>query len=404
MDMIALAILLLVFVLIAVRQIGNVRMQIWQIMLGGAIAAVVTMQISFSDALAAINAHVIVFLFCMFLLGQALEQSGYLSYLSYHLFRRAKSADALLWTILLVMGLGSSLLMNDTLAIVGTPVMLMLARKHKMSAKLLLLALCFAITIGSVMSPIGNPQNLLIAFEVANPFLMFFKYLFVPTIISLGAAYLLLRICYPGQFHSKELIHDEIAISDPALARYAQYSLLLLLLLIALKIIMVFAGFDFPMTLIAVIAVIPVLLARRIDVVKSIDWRTLVFFAAMFVLMQAVWDSGVLQMVLSGVDVANISSIFLISILASQLISNVPLVALYLPLLQNAHVAAYMALAAASTIAGNLFILGAASNVIVIQNAEKHGETITFWEFARVGVPLTLLCVLIYGLWIALLI
>jgi Na+/H+ antiporter NhaD/arsenite permease-like protein len=61
--------------------------------------------------------------------------------------------------------------------------------------------------------------------------------------------------------------------------------------------------------------------------------------------------------------------------------------------------AGLMALAAGSTIAGNFSILGAASNVIIIQNAEqKSGETLTFWEFVRIGVPLTTINVLVYWL------
>ena len=59
----------------------------------------------------------------------------------------------------------SAFLMNDTLAIIGTPLVLHYASRQKVSPKLLLLALAFAVTIGSAMSPIGNPQNLLIALD-----------------------------------------------------------------------------------------------------------------------------------------------------------------------------------------------------------------------------------------------
>jgi Na+/H+ antiporter NhaD/arsenite permease-like protein len=87
----------------------------------------------------------------------------------------------------------------------------------------------------------------------------------------------------------------------------------------------------------------------------------------------------------------------------SQIISNVPLVALYLPLLFTSGVTTkgLMALAAGSTIAGNLFILGAASNIIIIQNAEKKsGESLTFWEFSKVGIPLTIINVLVYYIYL----
>jgi Na+/H+ antiporter NhaD/arsenite permease-like protein len=92
-----------------------------------------------------------------------------------------------------------------------------------------------------------------------------------------------------------------------------------------------------------------------------------------------------------------------ISVLLSQLISNVPLVALYLPMLNLAGASAkeMMALAAGSTVAGNLFIVGAASNVIIIQNAEKKsGETLTFLEFAKIGIPLTTINVFVYWLFL----
>ena len=96
--------------------------------------------------------------------------------------------------------------------------------------------------------------------------------------------------------------------------------------------------------------------------------------------------------------------IFIVSIVLSQFISNVPLVALYLPMLLEAGASSkeIIALAASSTIAGNLFILGAASTVIIVQNAEKRSnETITFLEFARVGIPLTILNAAVYYVYLS---
>jgi len=165
---------------------------------------------------------------------------------------------------------------------------------------------------------------------------------------------------------------------------------------------------DFRLTYIALIPALPivVLSPRRIEVAKKIDWRTLVFFAAMFVLMESVWESGFFQSVITGLqlDITSVVAILLVSTLLSQLISNVPLVALYLPMLMNAGVSAseLIALAAGSTIAGNLFILGAASNVIIIQNAEKFGETLTFFDFAKIGVILTAVNLLVYWLFLTL--
>jgi Na+/H+ antiporter NhaD/arsenite permease-like protein len=121
--------------------------------------------------------------------------------------------------------------------------------------------------------------------------------------------------------------------------------------------------------------------------------------------MQSVWNSGFFQSIItkSHINILSTNMILTVSVLLSQLISNVPLVALYLPMLTNtgATTKGLMALAAGSTIAGNLFILGAASNVIIIQNAEKkYKETLTFWEFARIGIPLTAINILVYWLFL----
>ncbi len=402
--MIALLTLFVVFILIAIRKVGSVKLQIWQAMLLGAITVLLTGQISPLGALESINVEVILFLFGMFAVGQALEESGYLAQLAHTLFGKAKSADQLVLTILFGFGMLSTVLMNDTMAIIGTPVVLLLAKKHQIAAKPLLLALAFAITIGSVMSPIGNPQNLLIAVTIANPFVTFFKFLAVPTVINLFVAFFVLKSFYRRDLSGKSLAVDSPEpVKDPALARLCKLSLSLIILLILIKVALVLleVPVNFRLTYIALIAAIPVLMSeRRAKIIAHVDWHTLIFFVAMFILMQSVWDTGFFQALMRdlSLDIVSIPMILGISVFLSQLISNVPLVALYLPLLLHAGASTpeLMALAAGSTVAGNMLILGAASNVIIIQNAEKRGETLTFFEFARIGIPLTLINIFIY--------
>lgn len=406
--MIALFTLCAVFILIAIRNIRAVRLQIWQIMLLGALTVLFTGQISPREAFHSINGDVILFLFGMFAVGQALEESGYLAQISYTLFGNARSADQLVLTILFGFGLLSTLLMNDTMAIIGTPVVLLLAKKHQIRPQPLLLALAFAITIGSVMSPIGNPQNLLIAVTLANPFVTFFRYLAIPTLLNLLVAFLLLKLFYRAALRKKNLEPDApAALKDPQLARLCKVSLALIIALIITKVTLVLLAreVEFKLTYIALLGALPVLMSeKRMKIIRDLDWYTIIFFAAMFVLMQSVWNSGFFQTLLNDLhlDITTLPVIFGISVLLSQLISNVPLVALYQPLLIHAGATtrALVALAAGSTIAGNMLILGAASNVIIIQNAEKRGETVTFIEFAKIGIPLTVLNIIVYYLWL----
>jgi len=404
--MIALITLFVVFILIAIRRIGTIRLHIWQIMLFGAITVLITGQISPTDALKSINIDVLLFLFGMFVVGNALEESGYIAQISHALFGKAKSADQLVLSMLFGFGMLSTILMNDTMAIIGTPIVLLLAKKHQIAPKPLLLTLAFAITIGSVMSPIGNPQNLLVATTLKNPFVTFFTYLAVPTVINLLLAFSLLKIFYRDDFTGKNFSFDAPeVVKDRKLATLCKISLSVVIILIIAKIAMVFlpVEVDFRLTAIALIGALPVLVSeKRATIIRTIDWHTLIFFAALFVLMQSVWSSGLFQALMMelNLNLTSIPVMLAISVLLSQLISNVPLVALYLPIVIHAGASTeeMMALAAGSTIAGNMLILGAASNVIIIQNAEKKGETLTFFEFARVGIPLTISNILVYYL------
>ena len=132
--MLSIIILVLVFLLIAIRRIGRIRLRIWQIMLAGAVAVLLTGQISPLAALKSVNLDVIGFIFGMFVIGQALEESGYLAHISQRFFGLGKSVDALVLLILFGSGMLAAFLMNDTLAIVGTPLVLLMARRNRLSA------------------------------------------------------------------------------------------------------------------------------------------------------------------------------------------------------------------------------------------------------------------------------
>lgn len=380
-------------------------------MLGGAVAVILTGQISFGDALGAINTDVMIFLAGMFIVGEALVESGYLSTISCRFFSHARTPDQVIIFILLGMGFLSALLMNDTLAIIGTPLVLGLAAKFRISPKLVLLSLAIAITTGSVMSPIGNPQNLLVAVNsgMQTPFITFGVFLVVPTLISLGMAFLVLRFFFKGEFSGRQIAHGMAPGCDPVKTLPVKSSLAILLILAGINIAGSLAGsaLIIPLPWIAVCAAVPVLVfsSQRGDLIRNIDWCTLVFFAAMFVLMESVWQTGFFQSFVSGPGLTSVPAILATSVIISQFISNVPFVALFQPMILQAGgtTSQMMALAAGSTIAGNLTILGAASTVIIIQNAEKQGETLTFFEFARIGIPLTLLQIGVYWGWLILL-
>jgi len=407
--MISVIILLLVFILISIRQIGKFRFEIWQIMLAGALGVLFTGQISFSDSFKAIDWDVIFFLFGMFVCGALFEISGYLSYNQYLIFKNTKNSEQLLFIFIFFCGFSSALLMNDTIAIVGVPIAINLARRYGFKPKSLLLSLAFSVTIGSVLSPIGNPQNLLIAIKgnFENPFFSFLKYLFIPTVLNLFFLFLIMRYIYREDFSREPIKHFYIPEKKKWLYFLSQLTMAIILILIIVKIYYSLHHKEFRLTYIAIFASFPALFFsfNQIKILKNTDFKTLIFFCAMFVLMKSVWDSGFFQSLIKkyNFNILSLPFIFISSVILSQFISNVPLVALFLPLmiLSGAKENHFLALASASTLAGNLSILGAASNVIIIQNAEdKAKETITFWDFFKIGAPLTFLNCFIYWLFL----
>ena len=403
--MIPLIILGAVLLLIIVRTLVKIRLEIWQIMLAGAVAVLATLQITPLDAFHAIDFDVIVLLFCMFIVGNAMNDSGYLLDLAHHIFGKTKSTDSLLFIFILTVGIFAMIFTNDTIAIIGSILCFALAKDCGMDAKVLLLTLAVSITSLCLLSPIGSPQNLLIAsapvFE--NAFIEFFVYQIVPTALSVAFILFFIRRMIPRKEISLDA--DSVCyIKDIKLYHISRLSIILMLVLIVLKIILnhFVPAFDFKFMYIAIAGALPVVLFshERFKVIKEVDWRTLVFFCAMFILMKAVWDSEVMQDLLTSLpsNVNDTMTVYLIGLLISQLISNVPLVTLYLPILEgtSAGILSYLALLAGSTLAGNLTILGAASNVIVIQQGEREGVIISFWEFFKICFPICVTQSVIY--------
>ncbi|MFO7618348.1 MAG: SLC13 family permease [Thermoplasmata archaeon] len=395
-----------VIIAIALRGYGT-RYKIWHVMAIGAMAMVFSGYLSPLRALAAINLDVVAFLFCLFVVGGALERSGYLSQIAIWIYGKARSVDKIVFLTIFGIGIISAIMMNDVIAIVGTPLMLYIAAKNRVSSKPLLFGLAFAVTIGGAMSPIGNPQNLLVAVngDIADPFVTFARYLILPTMVNLLVAYLWLKFVFRKDFGKPAEINHAVLIKDAHLAKLCKISLILLLIMICLKIVLVTVelGGDFKLTYIALVTVAPILLFAkgRRGIVREIDWGTLIFFASLFIVMSAVWESGFIQSLIemSEFDLLSIAVILVLSALLSQVMCNVPLVALYLPVMMGlgAGTREMMALVAGSTIAGNLLIIGAASNLIILQNAENRGDrSIGFVEFARVGAPLTVMNLAVY--------
>jgi len=368
----------------------------WKVMIGGAITALLTGTISLEDAIAAIDWSVLLFLYGMFVLATGIEKSGYLQNLVAKVLQRLKHPFLILLVWIFGAGLASALLLNDTVAIIGTSLALEFARKNAIKAKPLLVGLAIAVTVGSVTSPIGNPQNFIIASQAASaePFLAFGKYLFIPTLLSLAILTILLWWFFPETRYVRQLEDEKKQDEKEYYAAKRGLQTVVLLSLARLFL-------QFPLVIISIAgAAVYIALSKDKKDLLKVDWETLAFFLGMFVLMGAVWNSGFFQKFLPTKEMLSQAPVVLgASLLLSQVLSNVPFVVLYLKALGVAvNVKTLMLLAAGSTLAGCITIFGAASNII-LQSAEKRGETLSIKEFSLIGMLTTIISVFLVVVW-----
>ena len=402
MNLTAVGILAVVFLLIMVRRVGKFRLPIWGIMTAGALAALLFQTISISSAISAVQLDVIAFLFGMFVFGAALDKSGLLHSIVLKGFTKAKNKRQVMLIFMITTAAASALFMNDTVAVIGAPLAMFCAAKFGIPVVRMLLALCFAVTFGSAATPIGNPQNLLIALSgVPDAFVTFAIYLVVPSVLCLFISYKFLA----RGISSEAVVMDKSDdVFDDRLSSICKISFVLILLAVAARIVGSFFGYEVSFIWIAAAGALPLLLfsSKRLELLKSVDYRTLIFFVSMFILMEAVWESGVLQVLLPESLTVSIPVMVTAGAVVSQFVSNVPFVLMVLPLLETAaaSVPLYMAASAGCTAAGALTILGAASTIIIIQRAEKEGESLSFLTFLKSGIPITLAAVVIYSVWI----
>jgi Na+/H+ antiporter NhaD/arsenite permease-like protein len=418
----------------------------------GALLMVLFQVISVESAFEAINLDIILFLFGMFSIVSALEKSGILGVIAIKMVSRTKCNSSYLLLVFVVgLGILSAFLVNDTIAILGVPLAIYVMRSVKPIPIVLLIGLAYGITIGSVMTPIGNPQNLLIAIqsEIQLPFMTFLTILAIPTIINLLLTYLILRVYFRSELlqmrynlmmmnlpeENKKSSNDDntesqivmsntmhTTITNPTLAKISVTILLIVISgFIIVETLRFFGiitegGFSISIFTIMGATILYAISKERTELIKSIDYSILIFFAAMFVFTTGLWTSGLITEILSYIPnpvpssnlAGNNAIIASISISISQLLGNVPFVALYnLVMIDNGFggddIYEWMMLAAASTIAGNLTILGAASNIIIIGAAESRGfKSFGYIEFLKIGSIVTLVNVIIYYMFILL--
>lgn len=352
------------------------------------------------EAYRAIDFDTITLLLGMMIVVANLRLSGFFRLASNFVVARAKTPLALLAAIVLVTGAFSAFLVNDAICLVMTPLTLELTRRLKRDPLPYLLAVPMASNVGSVATITGNPQNMIIGGLSHIPYGAFAAALWPVAAFGLLATFALVALFYRGEFLTRERL--PVAVPAPARARgfLVVKSVLVTLAMMALF----FAGQ--PVAKVAIVGGALLLVTRHVKaekVYREIDWPLLLMFVGLFIVVEGLETTVLTPEAVASVgrfDLANAGVLAVVSAVLSNLVSNVPAVLALKPFLAGAadpqH--AWLVVAMASTLAGNLTLIGSVANLIVAERARAAGVSIGFWAYFRIGAPLTLVTIA-FGAW-----
>lgn len=366
----------------------------------GAVLMVLLGVLSFGEAVRAIDFHTIALLLGMMMLVVVLQRAGFFTELAVRLLSIGTTPTRLLAMVVAATGVLSALLVNDAVVLLFTPVVVQACRILRANPVPYLIAEAMASNVGSTATVVGNPQNMLIGVTSGISFGRFFLYL-----APVAAAGSVALIAVVWLLYRRQLNHAFVpAVAelrgavrpDPRALRRAS---LIVVPTIAAFFLSSFLGVD--LSLIALAAGAAVLLVsgvRPSEVIRSVDWVLLLFFAGLFIVIGGARQAGVLDRILEAIQVTpdlwGIASMHLVSAVVSQVVSNVPLTMLVIPVIEGVPGdVLWTSLAAGATLGGNATLIGAVANIIVAETASRNGVTLPFGEFLRVGLLVTLLTV-----------
>lgn len=389
---------------VAAGRIPRLRMNRATIALVGATLMVALRLRTLPEAYAAIDANTMVLLFGMMVLNANLRIAGFFERSAFALVTAARTPLRLLAVTVALSAALSALLLNDTVALGLTPLVLGMARAAGLSPLPFLMAVATAANVGSSATVIGNPQNMIVGATSGIPFARFAAMLAPQAVAGCVLTWAVIALVYRRELAPRPL-HAEVVASHAVDEELLQKGIVAAAFLVALLL----GGAPVPLA--ALCAASMLLVTRRLAperVFAEIDWSLLVFFAALFVLTDAIDAAlgacGLHGLIRSWAD-SGTAGLTLLTVGLSNVVSNVPAVLLLrgpVGRLPNAE-HGFLVLAMASTLAGNLTLLGSVANLIVAELARRDGVQLSFREYLRAGVPITLLTLAAGTAWLALL-
>ena len=366
----------------------------------GATLMIAFKALSIQEAYDSIDYSTIILLFGMMIVVANLRLSGFFTLASAWVVEHAHRPVVLLAAIVLVSGLFSAFFVNDTMCLVLTPLVLEIMRRLRRNPVPYLLAVAMASNIGSVATITGNPQNMMIGSFSGIGYREFSA-----ALVPVAVCGLLVLIGFLALFYRREFQQESTITPEPLPPVIDRPLLWKSLSISAVMIVLFFAGLPVPEVALSAGALL--LVSRRVGpetIYREIDWPLLVMFIGLFVVVDGMERTSFAGDLLTAAHRFRLERTGVLTTVAaalSNIVSNVPAVLVFKPVVLHLRDPrhAWLTLAMSSTLAGNLTVMGSVANLIMLERA--RGEVnISFWEYAKVGIPVTLVTLAIGALWL----
>jgi Na+/H+ antiporter NhaD/arsenite permease-like protein len=387
---------------VALGRLPALKMNRATIALVGATLLVAGGVLSLDQAYRAVDWNTLLLLFGMMVLNVNLRAGGFFQLVTAGVIRFAKTPRRLLALIIGASGVLSAVFLNDTIVLVFAPLVLDVTLALRRNPLPYLVGLVTAANIGSVATITGNPQNMLVGLSSGISFVDFTEALAPIAVVGLAIAWGVLVLVYRREFTGSPLgTVVEVPISGDHRT--------LIKALVATGVMGVTLVAGLPVPLAAALAAALLLVTRRTapeGVFQEIDWGLLVFFIGLFVVTGALEASGLSGQLLQLLHPhANGGPLPLsaVSVVLSNVVSNVPAVMLLRPVVPtlNDPASAWLTIAMATTLAGNLTLIGSVANLIVAEIARRRGVELSFGEYLKAGTAIAILSLGVGILWLS---
>ena len=397
----ALIVFIVTYLLIAVNKTPWYHLKRCDVALLGALGMILVHALTVGEAADSIDFKVLFLLLGMMTLVAGLEFAGFFTLISDRLLRFSGSGAKLLAAIMVSSAVLSAIALNDAVVLMFTPIVIKCCRRIKVNPIPYLVGLMVSANIGSIATPVGNPQNAYIVSRTGIGFLDYSMYSIPISVCCLAVTYLILFLIYRKKLMEPAFIEEGDQKMRPIDGRRLR---IMIGILCATFIGFILTGFyDFELYQVAIVSgiasaivVIPRSTKNAEWLVGRIDRSILLFFIGLFVLIGGASHSGLISEFSTQIpgfgegETPEIFPLTVYTVILSNLVSNVPAVMLISEMMPTTNLMLSIVLASASTLAGNTTLLGSAANIIVAERSERYGVRIDFFRFMAVGVIVTI--------------